>query len=76
VRDDPHDEPDAASGRRVRFVCGALLGLLFGLWLHLYVGPFGLLFAVVVATGSATVCGVLAVRYGDAFWHSVMSALR
>lgn len=69
-------EPDAAFGRRVRLICGSLLGIVFALWLHLYVGPFHLLSAMTVALISTGACGLLAMRYGDAFWHAVISFLR
>lgn len=76
MRDERCYEPDAVFGRRVRFICGAVLGLMLGLWLHLHIGPFNLVLTVVVAIVSAAACGVLAMRYGDAFWRSVISALR
>lgn len=69
-------EPDAVLGHRVRFGCGVLLGLVFALWLHLYVGPFTTFGAVFVTLPCMIVCGLLATRYGDSFWHWVIALLR
>jgi hypothetical protein len=69
-------EPDAIFGRRVRFTCGALLGLVLALWLHLYVGPFRISTAALLLVLSTIACGVLAMRYGDEFWRAMISIFR
>jgi hypothetical protein len=55
--------------RNVRAVCGALLGvfLVAGFWLRW--GPLSATEAILALMGSALVCVVGAVRYGDAFWY-------
>jgi hypothetical protein len=50
--------------------------LMFALRLHLYVGPVHFASAVSVALMCAAGGGLLAARYGDAFWHAVISCLR
>jgi hypothetical protein len=66
----------------VRFVCGALLGILiaFALILNLFPlieDPFEHPANPVVGTvGVMLVCGFAAVRYGDRFWCSILRHLR
>ncbi|MFZ6672721.1 hypothetical protein [Undibacterium sp. Xuan67W] len=63
-------EPDD-SEKRVRFGCGALLGVFVGkgLVLEYVVSSFGLKLGMVVA--ATLVCGFLAMKYGDEFWYSL-----
>ncbi len=69
-------EPDAVFGRRVRFVCGALLGLVMAFGFYLHVGPFGGPATVLVTGLLCASCGALAARYGDAFWRAAITLLR
>jgi hypothetical protein len=60
----------------VRSVCGALFGVVPGLWL---VGRLDQVSLGVVATtlvASVVVCACLAAYFGDAFWHRVSQAIR
>jgi len=60
----------------VRFVCGALFGLLLGLYFtfNLLEGP--LLLALGITFGIALGFGVASVRYGDRFWKRILPILR
>jgi hypothetical protein len=68
-------ESDAAVGRRVRCVCGALLGLVLTLWLFCHAGPFHPVAALALASACAAACGIAAMREGDAFWRRVIAVL-
>ena len=67
-------EPDAFE-KRVRFGCGFLFGAVVAFLLALReVGAFSSAFwAIVVAV--AVIFGLLAVRYGDRFWHLIVVLL-
>jgi hypothetical protein len=72
--DDPR-KPDAYE-KGVRFGCGLLCGGVLAFFLGLkelveFAGGFW-----AMAIGLALVCGALAVRYGDRFWHAVMEWFR
>ena len=62
--------------KRIRLGCGAIFGIIVGLWIG--IGVLGLragwrwACVAVVATAFA----FLAVRYGDRFWLAVLRALR
>jgi Na+-driven multidrug efflux pump len=60
----------------VRFVCGALFGLLVGLYIafNLLEGP--VVVALGITLGVALGFGVAAVRYGDRFWQRTLRILR
>jgi predicted membrane chloride channel (bestrophin family) len=60
----------------VRFVCGALFGLLLGLYFafNLLEGPFVL--ALGITLGISLGFGMAAVRYGDRFWERILPILR
>jgi hypothetical protein len=68
-------EPDTEE-KAIRFGCGALLGILFGFYLafRFTVLSFGMAAAVVL--GVVVLCGYLALRYGDDFWHWILSNVR
>lgn len=71
-------EPDA-SEKRFRFGCGFVVGGLLAVSVALQVMAtrFDSLWVFVAGVaGAAVVCGLLAVRYGDAFWHAVASWFR
>lgn len=62
--------PDAFE-MRVRFCCGALLGIIVGLGLCVRLWPLGI-FAVCTLLILAVVgCGVSAARFGDRFWANL-----
>ena len=58
----------------VRFVCGSILGLAFGLYVAVS-APVSTAteFVIVLALCVAT-CGLLARRYGDRFWFALRYA--
>lgn len=64
-------EPGSKGEKVTRFGCGFVFGAFavgVSVWLwSLFNGLY--LFAVVVGFG--LVCGMLAVRFGDKFWHSI-----
>lgn len=65
----------------VRFVCGALLGIVVSLGLVLnliFVGDSFKLPASLIAgiVGVTLVCGLAAARYGDRFWYSILRLWR
>jgi len=60
----------------VRFVCGALAGVLLGLWIAVYSWPLAPLQLSGIFIASATAFGYLAVKFGDAFWRVVLQLLR
>ncbi len=66
---DPEDREPDKEEKIIRFGCGAVLGAVVGLYLafRFIALPFGTV-AVIVA-GAVVLCGYLALRYGDAFWH-------
>jgi uncharacterized membrane protein YccC len=64
------EQPDALE-RRIRFGCGSLLGLILGfaIALNWFVHGWGV-FLLLLAS-HALICGWLATRYGDRFWHRI-----
>lgn len=60
----------------IRFICGALLGLVLGLTLILdrFEGSIHFAFGGVIAI--SLIFAVLAARYGDRFWYAVLRWLR
>lgn len=63
-----------ASGRRggtLHLVLGALFGTAFGLLCSFGLAPGDAAMLVVVTVVSATLCALLARRYGGAFWDFV-----
>lgn len=64
------EKPDRIE-KEVRFGCGFAFGLLVGFFVaarHIYNSAGWL---AVVTLVIAILCGLLAVRYGDRFWHSL-----
>jgi len=62
--------------RKVRLVCGGLMGLLIAFVLCVKLGPFSAIATIVVGLASVVTCALCALRYGDRFWHGVSQALR
>ncbi|WP_206171074.1 hypothetical protein [Phragmitibacter flavus] len=67
----PPHEPDFFE-KCVRFVCGFVLGAGVGLLVALRDFDASGLTLWLVVGGMAVVSGVVAVKYGDDFWRSVM----
>jgi len=67
-----HDtpEPDRVE-LAVRFGCGAMLGLFFGVFVALYTALATRLAFFALLGLFAVVFGVLAVRLGDRFWYGL-----
>jgi hypothetical protein len=61
--------------RKVRLVCGVLLGLVVAYFLWFFFGPFSPLLLVVVPLSCAAACALFALRYGDRFWQRVSESL-
>lgn len=62
--------PDAFE-RKVRFACGALLGLTVGLGMCVRLSPLSTLGACILVGTAAAGCGFCAARFGDNFWASL-----
>ncbi len=60
----------------VRFVCGALFGLLMGLYVTLNFLEGPVVAALGIAFTAAVGFGVAAVKYGDRFWERTLRILR
>ena len=60
-------QPDAFE-MRVRFRCGALLGLVVGLGLCVRLWPLGIFAVCMLVTVAVVACGMGAARLGDRFW--------
>ena len=60
----------------VRFVCGALFGLLLGLYFTFVRLGGRLLLVLGITLSIALAFGLAAVRYGDRFWERILPALR
>jgi CHASE2 domain-containing sensor protein len=67
--------PDAFE-RRVRLVCGGILGLVLGVLVCLYVRPLSMPMNLGVVLASVVACAFGALRYGDKFWIAVIQAFR
>jgi len=67
---DGGDRPDRFE-KGVRFGCGFILGLAVGLWsaTQIVFDTWGA-YAIIVLV-LAVACGILALRYGDAFWSNL-----
>ena len=53
---------------KVRFGCGALLGLVVGLGLCVRLWPLSIFGVCLLVAASIMACGLGAARYGDRFW--------
>ncbi len=60
-------KPDAFE-MKVRFGCGALLGLVVGLGMCVSLSPLGALGACMLVAFAMAGCGAAAVCFGDRFW--------
>jgi len=60
-------KPDAFE-MKLRFACGALLGLLVGLGICVRVWPLGAVGVTLLVGGAMVICAVCAARFGDRFW--------
>lgn len=72
MHDPSHDSQPDPFEKKVRFGCGFLLGIVIGLaevTRHAYEQTGGVSFAVIASLG--VLCGVLAMKYGDRFWHRI-----
>ena len=67
------DEPDRLE-KGIRFGCGTMIGILIALKLtyRILIDHSGFLAATCII---ALVCGLLAVKYGDRFWDTVIEFL-
>ncbi|MEJ2039424.1 MAG: hypothetical protein P8X55_10865 [Desulfosarcinaceae bacterium] len=63
-------QPDK-SEKRIRFGCGFIFGMILGFFTAItwMTSTWGIV--VFVTLGAAIVFGLLARKYGDAFWHSL-----
>jgi len=68
-------EPDPLE-TKVRFVCGALFGLVPATCIVVTVGSFSVIASIAVFGVSVALCALLAVRYGDDFWLGAIRAIR
>ncbi len=57
----------------VRFGCGAFFGILVGLAVAMHIVRPGW-HAIVVVVVVTPVCGLLAAKLGDTFWHFVLNS--
>ncbi|HEX8396881.1 MAG TPA: hypothetical protein VF644_05615 [Pyrinomonadaceae bacterium] len=62
-----NEKPDA-TGKIIRFACGAIFGFLLG-FDFVYFGFSTLSASSIVGILAAIIFGILAVRYGDRFWE-------
>jgi hypothetical protein len=68
------EQPDKAE-KQIRFGCGFLIGVVVGLGSMIaWSITNGWYFAAIVGA-IALMCGFLAMRYGDEFWHSFLPKL-
>ena len=63
-------KPDAFE-MKVRFGCGALLGLVVGLGTCVSLSPLSTLGACVLVGFAIAACGVGAAQFGDRFWANL-----
>lgn len=63
-------KPDAFE-MKVRFACGALLGLAVGLGMCVSRSPLSALGACILVGVVVLACGTCAARFGDSFWANL-----
>jgi hypothetical protein len=71
-----HDHKTDPLERKIRFGCGFTFGLIigfFGFAKIMYASPGLVVASAVIA---ALVCGWLALKYGDRFWHQMIQRWR
>lgn len=74
---DIHEDPEVGKVEKIaRFVCGALLGVVFGFYLVIKYDFSSLGSASFVVIATACLSGYLALKYGDEFWYAVFGRHR
>lgn len=69
---DIHEDPVVSTSEKVtRFVCGAILGICFGIYHLAKFSPSSFSIAALILLTSIGASGYLALRYGDAFWYAI-----
>ena len=65
-------QPDRLE-KSIRFGCGSIFGIIIGFYysLNWVLETWGEIVAIIIC--SAVICGFLAVKFGDEFWHSLKS---
>ncbi len=58
-------------GSAISFACGAIMGLLIGLWVATTIAVEQVAGFVVTIVVTSTIGGILAVRFGSRFWEAV-----
>ncbi len=66
---DPEPDPLETT---VRLVCGAVFGLVPAAAIAWTYGPFTAIGSIALFGTSAALCALLALRYGDDFWHTAI----
>lgn len=67
-----HEDHQPSKGEKItRFICGALLGFFVGIFFVARLRLLVLEIAIIVVLGAVLICGFLALKYGDEFWHSI-----
>lgn len=56
---------------KIRFACGALLGLVVGLGMCVRLWPLSIFGACVLVALAVAACGFCAARFGDRFWANL-----
>jgi hypothetical protein len=69
------NEPDEAE-MAIRFGCGAIFGVFVSILTAFRLAFESLDAIVAIALAVALACGLLAVRYGEAFWYSFLKWLK
>jgi len=64
-------EPPGASEKRLRFGCGFVMGLALGAGTALHLAISNGYYGAAIWLVCGLVCGVLAMHFGDRFWHSL-----
>jgi hypothetical protein len=62
--------------RKIRAVCGSVLGTVIALSIWIHVFPLGVLGTTLLFAIPIVGCAWGAMKYGDDFWHSVVPWLR
>lgn len=68
-------EPDVLE-IRIRYVCGALLGLVLGLFICLDLWPTTKITCAAVVAASASLTAILARHFGDSFWIAFLKSMK
>ncbi len=70
-----YNEPDRLE-KIVRLVCGGLFGAVGGFFLVLRFWPQSILSIALITVFISATCAVLAMHYGDHFWHRLGEIFR